>query len=1393
MSVVRFLSWFLLAIVTVAYLLIPVGLGAQLTLAVYALGVLLFIQLFGPRPWARQLFVAIVSVLIVKYLAWRITETLPPAHNPFDFAAAIALFTAELYSILMIYLTMFVVIDPLERKKVTLSPTYRPTVDVFVPTYNEDVDLVANTLAAAKAMDYEGARLTVYLLDDGGTNQKLTQQNTTRREAAITRSLALMEICNKLDVRYLARSKNEMAKAGNLNHGLAHSDGELIVVLDADHAPRRDFLLKTVGHFEADENLFIAQTPHAFLNEDPIERNLGMPRTMPGEHQMFYRSLQKGLDSWNASYFCGSAAVIRRAALKEVGDFAGLSVTEDCESALEMHRRGWNSRFIDEPLIWGLQPETFTALMEQRARWCSGMLQIFILKNPLFKPGLTMAQRLAYCTTCLYWLFPLARLTFVFAPLLYIFLNMEIFVSSTDQFIAYVAPYMTAVILLQSFLYGKDRWPWMSEVYEYLQSVHLWKAIGKTVIAPRAPRFNVTPKGATVGKATMSSLAWPYFVIFAILVAAQIVAVLRIVSGEDNSLLFIVAGWNALNVIIAGMALGAVCDRRELRTAARLPVARNAKVRVAGAVVDAKILDVSQSGVLVEFSGFDRAIAPGERLSLIVNRREGRVETAITVRRRAGKKGEKRFGASFESTDATAYQAIAALMCAENAARTATRRKMWDRRRPMLIWTGEFLVHAVRAAVRGLTFGWRAHKGRRAQKPSREALARAFPATAIAALILATGLVVDARAEGLRHLPLPGEGLVLQGEWADASVPIHFEAADVAVGAKLKIRAEMSAEALFEATSVDAWVNGRLIGRVEAAPSEIRDTVLIIQPGVLAPGWNRVRFTARHQHRVSCAIDAGYALWTRIDAAATGFRVQNQMDLSLPSLLSTAPTTGFGMTAPAHPQDATRLVNFAAAIADLGGLSAPRATPRRAESITLSVAAPTTDFMPVKDLDGVFARRENGVLVELRLDAQGADRHLARLSVLASQAPIVGSPEGVEARQRRALAPKTLGGTYSFAELGHDSRMFAGRRFVEKLIIDLPADIAPTGDEKVTLTLTGASRRLLSDDARLSIKVNDVGVHERPLDGASGAVLDGVRIPLPIAPFRAGRNVVAIEAELIAPEDHDCHHGVANVTRGRFFLSGDSTLSIPSLARAGTVPNLAAFYWAGLPHAAEGRTNLYVPTRQSFATAATLAMTLATRTDRAATFDVHPNVPQKGAAGIAVQTSAAPLAPAPRQEKRGFWAILGLADETPTPPPAAPASHPIVLSQELVDQSEGRLDAITTLTRRRTPATLTTLVADADHFADARDGALGLIAFHPHGHRFTYDGVAARGEEAARPMLFATHAPTVWNLRRVIGSVLGRDQLIYVIGTLILTTALGIVLALSARSRRVRRDATTDR
>jgi cellulose synthase (UDP-forming) len=311
---------------------------------------LLAIRHIKRKGFWRVLFLALSSFIVLRYFLWRSLYTLE-YQGLFSFAGSITLFAAEVYGGLMFFFSAFVNIRPLQRRSIPLPDLVElwPSVDVIIPSYNEPVELVKITLTAACNIDYPENKLRIYLLDDGATEQKLNAGNHQTRSMARQRQQYLQELCADLNIHYLSRKDNSSAKAGNMNAALAHISGELILVLDADHAPAVDILKKTVGSFIQDEKIFLVQTPHFFINPDPLEKNLNLFQRMPAENLMFYGAIQLGLDFWQSSFFCGSAAILRRKAIDELGGFKGKTITEDSETALLLHSRGWKSQYLMHP------------------------------------------------------------------------------------------------------------------------------------------------------------------------------------------------------------------------------------------------------------------------------------------------------------------------------------------------------------------------------------------------------------------------------------------------------------------------------------------------------------------------------------------------------------------------------------------------------------------------------------------------------------------------------------------------------------------------------------------------------------------------------------------------------------------------------------------------------------------------------------------------------------------------------------------------------------------------------------------------------------------------------------------------------------------------------------
>ena len=278
---------------------------------------------------------------------------------------------AETYAFVILFLGYLQTLWPLRRTPVPLpdDPEQWPAVDLLIPTYNEPLSVVNYTALAAMNIDWPADKLNVYILDDG------------KREE-------FRNFAEEAGIGYMTRDDNQHAKAGNINRALARLDAPYVAIFDCDHVPTRSFLQVTMGWFLRDSKLGMLQTPHHFYSPDPFERNLDQFRTIPNEGELFYGIVQDGNDFWNATFFCGSCAVLRRTALDEIGGIAVETVTEDAHTSLRMQMNGWNTAYINIPQAAGLATERLSGHVKQRIRWARGMIQIMRIDNPLFARGL---------------------------------------------------------------------------------------------------------------------------------------------------------------------------------------------------------------------------------------------------------------------------------------------------------------------------------------------------------------------------------------------------------------------------------------------------------------------------------------------------------------------------------------------------------------------------------------------------------------------------------------------------------------------------------------------------------------------------------------------------------------------------------------------------------------------------------------------------------------------------------------------------------------------------------------------------------------------------------------------------------------------------------------------
>ncbi|HYL71863.1 MAG TPA: glycosyltransferase, partial [Candidatus Dormibacteraeota bacterium] len=363
-------------------------------------------QLPGYGPGIIMIVFSIIASS--RYIWWRLTQTMDLTSG-FEMFFGSGLLAAECYTWIIMVLGYVQNARPLRRKPASL-PADRaqwPTVDVYIPSYNESLEVVRPTVLAALNLDWPTDKLRVYILDDG-------------------RRPAFREFAASCGAEYVIRSNNAHAKAGNLNAALKNTHGEFVAIFDCHHIPVRTFLTTTMGWFLRDPNCALLQTPHHFFSPDPFERNLGTFRRVPNEGNLFYGLIQDGNDLWNATFFCGSCAVLRRKPLEEVGGIAVETVTEDAHTALKLHRRGYTTAYLRQVLAGGLATESLSGHIGQRIRWARGMAQIFRLDNPLAGPGLKPLQRLCYANAMLHFFSGVPRLVFLTAPLAYLYFQFHI-------------------------------------------------------------------------------------------------------------------------------------------------------------------------------------------------------------------------------------------------------------------------------------------------------------------------------------------------------------------------------------------------------------------------------------------------------------------------------------------------------------------------------------------------------------------------------------------------------------------------------------------------------------------------------------------------------------------------------------------------------------------------------------------------------------------------------------------------------------------------------------------------------------------------------------------------------------------------------------------------------
>ncbi len=614
----------LLTGITALFLAVTVPLSVEGQFMLF--GMLFVLALMLRRVAGRLVTLMLVWLSVVvscRYMYWRLTESVGFESN-LDMVLGLGLLAAEIYTFVTLLLGYIQTVWPLDREPVELPEDKNlwPTIDVFIPTYNEPLKVVKPTVIGALNMEWPKDKIKVHLLDDG------------RREE-------FRQLAEEMGINYITRPDNTDAKAGNINHAMTLTDGELIAIFDCDHVPVKSFLKTTVGWFLRDDKLAVVQTPHHFYSPDPFERNLEIFRKVPNEGELFYGLIQNGNDLWDASFFCGSCAVLRRSALEELGGIATGSVTEDAFTALKLHRKGYRSAYIARKQAAGLATESLAVHVRQRVRWARGMAQILRMDCPLFGPGLSLMQRLCYSNAMLHFFYGLPRIVFLTAPLAFMFFEAHIIQASAMMLAAYVLPFLFINYVVNSRIQGNYRHSFWAEVYETTVS---WYAITPTLLAlinPRLGEFNVTAKGGLVEKGFFDmKIAIPYLILMLLNLAGLIVGVARLVwwNPAETDTVVLNMMWICYNLIILGAVVAVAREKTQKRSHARVPRDLHAVMRLPqGYSVPCRTLDLSEGGGAFELSD-NGALARGAEVEISFLADDHRVALPARVVSSSGKR-----------------------------------------------------------------------------------------------------------------------------------------------------------------------------------------------------------------------------------------------------------------------------------------------------------------------------------------------------------------------------------------------------------------------------------------------------------------------------------------------------------------------------------------------------------------------------------------------------------------------------------------------------------------------------------------------------------------------------------------------------------------------------------
>ncbi len=588
---------------------IPFDVSAQIAF-IFSLWLVAMVahSIFGYLP--KLMLVSLSIIVSSRYLWWRYTSTLN-IDSSIDAFFGVILICAETYTWLVLLAGFFQIVWPLQRKPVSLPDDlhFWPSVDIFIPSHHEDINIVRTTTLAALSIDWPKDKLNVFILDD-------------------SKRSSIREFAEQIDVGYLAQDNNLYGKAGNINQALTVTKGEYVAVFGCGHIPARSFLQLTMGWFLKDKKLALVQTPHHHCYfPDRAERDFGRVKAVSNESSLFYGMVQDDNDISDASFFSGSGIILKRAPLLEVGGIATETFAEDAHTALHLYSKGYTSAYINVMQAVELVPNALSTRIAQQARWARGLAQIFRIDNPLLRVGPNLAQRLCYANAMLGFLKGIPSLVFLLAPLVFLYCHIYLIYASAVEIALYAIPVVTLSSISNSDRQEKRRYSIWGSIYDTILGWYIALSAMVALIHPKIDFLSENAKEDLSGEVEIFDFASSKFYRYLIGLnfAAVILALTRYLLGpaDEQSMVLLYLAWVICNLIMLGVAINITQQPKHRRLQHRIEA--NAEViikKASGHLICALMENYSDSGFGLRIDAELVTIEKSEKVYVLISRYE---------------------------------------------------------------------------------------------------------------------------------------------------------------------------------------------------------------------------------------------------------------------------------------------------------------------------------------------------------------------------------------------------------------------------------------------------------------------------------------------------------------------------------------------------------------------------------------------------------------------------------------------------------------------------------------------------------------------------------------------------------------------------------------------------